>query len=133
MKTVRFAALALFLLGSVMACASTGSSGARTSADRITAEELAEARGDVSNLYDLVNRLRPRWLANRSPGSLVGGSYGIVVYMEQSFLGGPEELRNFSPDVATSLRYLDASEAVAQLPGLGSRGVAGAIVIKTRE
>ncbi len=132
MKTIRFAALALLVLGSAAACASAESRGPRTSANRITAEELAEVSRDVTNLYDVVSRLRPRWLSNRSPGSLAGGSYGIVVYMEQSFLGGPEELRNLSPDVATSLRYLDTSEAVAQLPGLGSRGVAGAIVIKTR-
>jgi hypothetical protein len=104
-------------------CVATGesASGTRTSTTRISPEELSAMQGQVNNLYQVVSRLRPRWLQG-----------DVVVYQGQSLYGWKRSLEEFGLDSASYLTYLDRSEAVAQLPGLGSRHIDGAIVIHTR-
>jgi hypothetical protein len=55
----------------------------------------------------------------------------IVVFQNQTYLGNVDVLRQFSPESAYELDWLDGSTASNTLPGLGSQHVAGAIVIKT--
>ena len=110
----------------VTACASAGGSGNRTRQDVITAQEIEQTR--VSDLYELVQRLRPRWLEVRSPQSF-NTTTEVVVFQGQSFLGGIEMPRQFDKDSAVRLIYLDGPTASATLPGLTSRQVEGAIVI----
>ncbi|HUG40647.1 MAG TPA: hypothetical protein VMM12_09185 [Longimicrobiales bacterium] len=107
------------------ACASAGGT-ARPRTDVITAEEIEATR--VSNLYELVQRLRPRWLDLRSSQSFTSDTQ-IVVYQGQSYLGGVEMLRQFGRESAHRLIYLDGPTASATLPGLGTRQVEAAIVI----
>ncbi len=130
------------------ACAS-GSNRPRggPSGDWITHEELAEVQG-VRNMYDVVQRLRPRWLIARgSDGSApveaagrleFGGDVrfkeGIVVYQDQTFLGGVGILNQIQPGMYYALRWLPGSVASATLPGLHpDHPVAGAIVLYTNE
>ncbi len=81
------------------------------------------------NLYDVVERLRPRWLVVRAPDRL-NLSAGIVVYQEQTFLGDAEILRQCSREMYYELRWLDGAVASATLPGLHpDQPVAGAIVL----
>lgn len=116
---------ALLILASPLVgtgCASTyEGTGLRTSPTRISAEELAEMRGQLGNLYEAVNRLRPRWLHG-----------DVVVYQDQMFVGWENSLQEFGLDAAYYLSYLDRAQAVAQLPGLGSRHIDGAIILHTR-
>lgn len=128
--TGSFVLLALLLSG--IACATSGEPTQRRDTTVITRQEIVEMQGQVSNLYDLVQRLRPRWLDVRAPSSF-SGSTEIVVYQDQSYLGDPSMLRGLGLDAAVYLSYLDQSQAMAQLPGLGSRRIAGAIVLHTRE
>lgn len=121
-----FAVAALLAAGG---CASAGG-GSPQNPNLLTRDEIASA--NVSNLYDAVQRLRPRWLTSRGPRSLSGLSTDIVVFQDQSMLGDIEVLRQLAPDIAIQIRYLDGSTATASLPGLGSRHVEGAIVIQTR-
>lgn len=109
------------------ACAAAGTGEQRTRQDLITREEIESI--DVSNLYDVVQRLRPRWLNVRSSQSFGLGT-DVVVYQGQALLGTADVLRQLGPREAHSLRYLDGATATASLPGLGSRHVAGAIVIQ---
>lgn len=95
--------------------------------DVISREEIAES--GATNLFEVVQRLRPAWLRGGSASNLRGGGTGVVVYQNNTPLGGPEALRQLTPGYAASLRYLDGSEASNTLPGLGSRTVAGAIVV----
>lgn len=113
-------------------CASTsgGGSTVRMDPNLITAEELAELR--VSNLYDAIQRLRPRWLTVRAQQSLSTPT-SVVVYQNQTQLGGFTALRELGLDAVTSIRYLDGPTASASLPGIGTRQVEGAIVIYTTE
>ena len=98
--------------------------------DVITADELAES--GAADLYQAVQRLRPQWLRSNGARSLGGGaSGGVVVYQNNAELGGLDALRQIGIGFAAELRYLDGSEASNTLPGLGSRMVSGAIVVRT--
>ncbi len=113
---------------SASAGAGTTASGNRIRANVLTREEI-EGSG-TTNLYDAIQRLRPAWLRNASQTNYGGGGTDIVVYQNTTLLGGLEALRQVAPGYAQSVRYLDASTAMNTLPGLGSRRVAGAIVIE---
>jgi hypothetical protein len=120
------ACVATFLLAT---CAS-GSGGSRSDQNRLTYEEINSV--DVSSLYEVVQRLRPRWLEVRATRSAFDTrDTEIVVYMDRTLLGGVEELRSLGPETARWLQYLSAAEASAALPGIGSRQVEGAVVVHT--
>ena len=97
----------------VAGCASAGS-GPRPRQDVITAQEIEAAR--VSNLYELVQRLRPRWLELRSPQSFTSMTQ-IVVFQGQSYLGGIEMLRQFGNDLGFDipLRWLESNRLTTQV------------------
>lgn len=135
-KLFRSVALAACTLTALSACAPAASGGAEAGAtagttrgDRntITREEL-EASG-ATNLLDAVQRLRPHWLRGVNMTNRAGEGGDFVVYQGNTQLGGVDELRRLSIGYAQRLRYLDASQASNTLPGLGSRRVAGAVVI----
>jgi hypothetical protein len=108
-------------------CATTGGGAARTNSSVLTREEMTEA--SVSNVYDAVERLRPRWLQVRTQMSLTSPTE-IVVFMDRNFLGGPDMLRQFAPTDVTLLRYMDGTTASATLPGMANRSVEAAIIIE---
>lgn len=111
-------------------CASTGSSSVRSRSDVLTREEIMSV--PVGNLYEVIQRLRPRWLSVRSSG--VGAlSTTIAVYQDQVRLGDLEILRQISPQGVKSIRYLDRSTAQMSLPGNWTPGTVGAIVITMRK
>lgn len=101
--------------------------------DVLTQEQIAAA-GAAGNgsLYDVVQRLRPRWLTPRGNQSMGGGTI-IGVYRGQNYLGGVDVLRNELAATSGRLRFLDGAEATASLraPGAGIH-LAGAIVIEVR-
>jgi hypothetical protein len=140
-KLFRTLALTAGVLSILPACASSGAGagtsaagastsesarrGPRSSRDLITGDELRNS--GATNLYDAIQRLRPHWLANRNAVNRAGSE--IVVFQGNNNLGGLEALRQIEPGYIAYVRWLDASEASNTLPGLGSRSVAGAIVI----
>lgn len=97
--------------------------------NEISQEEMVQS--GATNLYDVVQRLRPQWLTGTSASNFGGGGQAIVVYQNNTQLGGLDALRQLSPGYAVMLRFLDGSEASNTLPGLGSRRVGGAIVVVT--
>lgn len=119
------AVLGLFTVG---ACASTGQLGGDS--DVLTREQIASI--ETNNVHEVVRRLRPLWLKTRVR-NFTGGMQAspLVVYRDNVRLGGIDELRNLSPDIAQWISFLDSSEASATLPGLGSTMVEGAIVVHT--
>lgn len=123
-------ALALGVVMTACSSATTGSSQSTGRRDRLTREEIMSA--NVTNLYDVVNRLRPQWLevAQRGDRSF-NLQTNVVVFQNQTYLGNVDVLRQMSPELAYELDWLDGSTASNTLPGLGSQHVAGAIVIKT--
>lgn len=126
-------ARALGLLGAVLTagCATLGGFEEGGRADLLTREEILSVQG-VSSLYDVVQRLRPRWLIMRAPVRGFGMTTEIVVYENQLYLGNVDALRQLQPGMAFEMRWLDGIRAADLLPGLGSsRLPAGAIVIST--
>ena len=116
------------------ACSGNARPGTGTRQDLITNDELSSAEG-VRTLYDVVQRLRPRWLEIRAGDrsfAIGTGRATIVVFQDQSYLGDVEYLKQIAPDLAYELKWLDGPTASATLPGLGSQHVAGAIIIRTR-
>lgn len=114
--------------GAGASASGTTSSGQRIRANVITREEI-EGSG-TTNLYDAIQRLRPQWLRNASQTNYGGGGTEIVVYQGTTQLGGLDALRQLAPGYVEAIRYLDQSTAMNTLPGLGSRRVAGAIVLE---
>ncbi|HEX7049185.1 MAG TPA: hypothetical protein VF188_03150 [Longimicrobiales bacterium] len=129
MKVGRRAGWLIFvmMLGSTAGCATARPDGGQRQQNVLTRAEMAPVK--VSSLYEVVRRLRPRWLRISSGPRSITGETEVVVFQGQAFLGGTEVLRQMSPDMVVELRYLDGAQASAALPGLGSRHVAGAIVI----
>ncbi len=99
----------------------------RRRSDVLTREELAQS--GTTNLFAAVERLRPQWLRPRGFTNFRGSGTAIVVYQGTTPLGGLDALRQLAPEFAEEIRFLDSSQASNTLPGLGSRAVAGAIVI----
>ena len=138
-KLFRTLAVSAGTLSVLAACAASGTAGAEaggsasTSATpRIRRDVItqAELQGSAAtNLFDAVQRLRPHWLSGANISNRAGSGTEVVVYQGQTQLGGVAELRQYQISYASELRWLDGSQASNTLPGLGSRSVAGAIVI----
>lgn len=98
--------------------------------DRNFISEQEVRAAEVTNAYQLVERLRPLWLRSRGERSF-RLSTEIVVYQDGVMLGDISVLEDIPIEIVRSLRMLDAPEAM-RLPGLGSRHVERAIVVETR-
>ncbi len=128
MRRLAFAALLVLLQG----CAAS-TSGARDGYDQnvITREEIQAA--PASNLWDLINDLRPRWLQVIDSPNFGGGEARLLVYRDNVQLEGPEILRSLSPETAVELQFLDEMAATSRFSRAMSSGrIAGAIIIVTR-
>lgn len=132
MRAVPFALVALLTLSA--GCASSGG-GQGGGQDRdqnvITRQEILDTR--ATNLWDVVNNLRPWWLQAIDSPSFSGGSAQILVYRDNVRLGGTDALKNLNPEIAQEIRWLDRMEAASRLSRPASSGeIAGAIVVATR-
>lgn len=114
----------------ISGCASGQRNAGSLDPNRISTAEIEEAqRYGLNNAYDLIQRARPRWLQIRTERSLRLETT-ILVYQNESRIGGIEVLRELPLVGISSMRYLDAAQA-GLLPGAGSAHVEGAIVIAT--
>lgn len=139
MKRMTMTALAFAMVLAGCAPAATGGE-ARTNRDRITAEEIQASQ--ESNLYEVVESLRPRWLRARGtdamrPGGTMQTPEGnvdvitpaaVVVYVDGVRRGDIRALRSIPTSGVTALQYLDAREATTRF---GSGHTAGAILVTT--
>lgn len=121
-------ALSAAMLMGVAACASSGTTtGMRRDSDVLTPEEIAEA--SVSNLYEAVERFRPRWLLIRSQRSL-NLPTEIAVFLNASYLGDPQALRQVDMVGLIQLRYMDGPRASALYRVPDGRAIEGAIIVE---
>lgn len=129
-RTSAMLGIALLAAGTLWGCASTKAGKEGLDIDVINREEIM-ATG-ATNLYDVVTRLRPRWINIRTTRSFNLESE-IVVFQNDMYLGTIESLRQIGPELAYELRWLDGARASSLLPGLSSgRHVEGAIIVSTR-
>lgn len=117
-------AVAVFLSG----CASGGSAGSGINSNVLTQAEIQEAL--ASNLYEVVEKLRPRWLQIRAQTSLTQTGGEIGVFINRTHQGGVEVLRSLTIDGVTGMRYMDGPQASAALRSAGGTAFAGAIIVE---
>lgn len=119
--------LRLFLLLLPLAVACSTSSAARPSArgtsDVITETEAAGAQ--VSDAYQLVQRLRPQFLRTRGEQSIMLAT-PIIVYVDGNRFGGVEMLRQISALDVKEIRWLSATDATQRY---GTDHASGAILV----
>jgi len=112
------------------ACSSkTPGTGTVSNQNELTIEHIRES--GARDAFDAVQRLRPLWLRTRSPSS-INAPNTILVYQNETRLGGIEALRGYPIEGIAKITYLTASEAANKLLGTGTMVVDGAIVISTR-
>ena len=94
----------------------------RANDTQLTRSELAAT--NAGNLYDAITKLRPQWLSSRGATSVTDASpTGVDVYMNGTFLGKADYLRDVRLQDVSSVTYWDAGQASARF-GMGhSRGV----------
>lgn len=99
----------------------------RRSPNEISYAEIEDAH--ASNAYELIARLRPRWLHDRGPGDKdeSGNQVEILVYRGNGQLsGGVDALRSITPTFIERIQYLPPIAAKVRYgPSAGH----GAIVI----
>lgn len=122
--------LSVVLLGG---CATTRNAGSSGDPYLLTREEIMSVQG-VTNLYDVVQRLRPRWLSVRANDRSFGMTTQIAIFQNQTYLGDVDTLRQLQPGMAFELKYMNGTTAQNSLPGI-SPGIhlAGAIILSTRD
>ena len=127
----RIAYVLISAVAFAIACRSAGGrSGASKfggRADVITDVEIG--RTNYSNLYDVVQALRSRWLLSRGPDTILGPQGEVQVHLDDARLGGVQSLRNLSPVGVAYIQWFDPISA-AQRWGLGYGQ--GAIYVSTR-
>jgi len=129
-KLTQLAASTGFAIILIAGCAGGGSGSSGGGSDRITGEDLGSV--DVANLYEVVQRLRPRWLEVRRTAGFEQDA-AVLVFMDRTYLGGVDELRSLGPETAASLQYMGASQAQAELRAPGGMTMAAAIVIHSSD
>lgn len=89
----------------------------------ITRPEIESNGG--RNAYELVTRLRPRWLrAIAASTGAAGETDPVYVYLDGARVGpAPRELYRITAEQIAELRYIPSQEAVARWGGYHSSGV----------
>lgn len=117
------------LAAALLACATGGSAGGRTSSTRapITREEIGERMG--LDALEVVRQLRPSWLQVRGQATPNGGVRRVQVVIDESLQqGGVEALRALRGSQVEEMRFLSGQDATTRY-GLDVEG--GVIVVRT--
>ncbi|MDP9202565.1 MAG: hypothetical protein M3P26_11630 [Gemmatimonadota bacterium] len=123
--------LYLVAIAAIVGCA-TGTSGASStyaaprSGNVLAAEQIAAFGVEGRTAYDLVARLRPKWLVVRGVQSLVGPSDSTefaLVMVDGHPAGRIGSLRDIQAYQVADIRYYDVGEAGGKFGGRGASGV----------
>jgi len=141
----RILAAIVFVCGT-LSCSSASGTAANTSATpKVDPDVISKAEIDSQpwrDAYDIVQVLRPSWFSRKSgsattrrmgvstSNSAIGA--GLLVYIDNSRMGGVDALRQIRPNSIESLTFMDAATATAKLPAVGTSVITGAIVARSR-
>lgn len=104
----------------------SSSSRSRGARDVITQEELAKV--DVQNALDAVRRLRPSFLQTHGgmSSSITQGPQDVVVYVDNTRMGGPSTLAQIPITDVKEIQYLNGPDATQRY---GTGHGSGAIIV----
>ena len=88
----------------------------------VISQKEIQGVGEISNAYNLVQRLHPQWLRKRGRNSLSQPG-DIVVYVEGSRRGSPEALRQIDVVDVEKIKYLRPDEATMRYGSGHDNGV----------
>jgi hypothetical protein len=115
--------------------ANSGSSAPRRDSSVITAEDMT--RVQATNLYDVVHRLHPEWLNQRTAatvGSLNNAApaqpIDVQVFIDSQHIGTSETLKQLVVSTTTALKYYTAAEAQTRFGAGNLNGVIQVIMTK---
>ena len=112
----------------LMGCAGVPSSGGSSGGPNlISSEQLRQAELGNLSAWEIINRVRPRWLQSR--GSLISGQLVSKVRVDGVAYGGFDDLRTMRGSDIDEMRYLNARDATTRF-GTGYDG--GVILVVTR-
>ena len=131
--------LVLVILASLAAAcagpANSASSAPRRDSSVITAEDMT--RVQATNLYDVVHRLHPEWLNQRTAatvGSLNSAApaqpIDVQVFLDSQHIGTSETLKQLTVSTTQSLKYYTAAEAQTLFGAGNLNGVIQVIMTK---
>jgi hypothetical protein len=110
-------ALGAVACGPVSQAGGTSAPSPHRDRNAISTEELQSVSHDLTNLYDVVQRLHPEWLreqvgSSTAPSDLraLGGT-AIQVYVDNTRAGGVDILKQLTTTSAGSLRFYSQSDA----------------------
>lgn len=107
--------------------ANTASGGGR--ADLITRNDITERGLITDNAYDVVQRLRPRWLSPRGSSTFSNPDPAIaVVYLDGARFGEPDLLRQIRAEEISTIQFLSGTDATTRF---GTNHGGGAILVAT--
>ena len=124
--------LCTFVLAGTLACSSAGTAAQgsnpapRAERNLLRTADVSEPQRDLT-VMQVLRQLRPHFLAGT--GALTTGNSGVVVYQDDSRIGGANALNEILMREVVEIRYLSASEASGRY-GPGHEG--GVIAIKRR-
>jgi hypothetical protein len=124
-QIVRFAVLAAAVVLWGGGCASRLKTGEARDHGTLTKEQIAEAHFNTA--YDAVEALRSNWLNTRGTDSFRTPSE-VVVYLDNTKLGGTETLREIAANTIVYMRFYDGVAATGRW-GIGHG--AGVIYVST--
>jgi hypothetical protein len=119
-------ALAAILSCATGAAGTSGPSAGSRSSNVLAAEQIAAFGVEGRSAYDLVSRLRPKWLAIRGVQSLTGISDSTefaLVMVDDHPVGRIGALRDIQAYQVEGMRYYDVGEAGGKFGGRGASGV----------
>jgi hypothetical protein len=124
--------LASGLILVLSACASAGAGDGPPAASAgsqatITREEIAAS--GLTNMEEVITRLRPQYLRSRGQSSLRGPPDQAAVYMDFTHLGGPTSLRGIIASAVLRVEYISGPDTSYRF---GMNHPAGVIHVITR-
>jgi hypothetical protein len=115
----------------IAGCGSAGErSGGSEGRNVISLDDIEELSGSYGDAYQIVDRLRPRWLRSRGATSLRDPRAGYpVVYIDGLRFGALQTLREIDAQSVERMELLSSSAATTRF-GTGHMG--GAILVTSR-
>ena len=122
--------LALALAAAAAGCATSGGGGGGGGggAGNVLTHEQLQATSET-DLYLVIDRLRPRWLRARGASSF-GAPAVVMLFVDNAPRGSVAELRGIHVNDIQEVRYYSATEAATRYGTTAGSG--GAVVVTTR-